>query len=161
MSFRRLAPFVPVALSVVISLGLPSSVRAGDGDAMSASGAATRLADDLRATETAFAATMAARDKEAFAAFLDPGTIFFAGDKEQRSAATVLESWSRFFEGPDAPFSWEPKVVSVLDSGALGLTSGPVYDPEGNVIGQFNSIWQRSPDGSWKIVFDRGCAVCD
>jgi hypothetical protein len=48
-------------------------------------------------------------------------------------------------------------VVSVLDSGSLGLTSGPVFDPEGNQIGTFNSIWRLNADGVWKIVFDRGC----
>ena len=54
-------------------------------------------------------------------------------------------------EGEAAPFSWRPEVASVLDSGSLGLTSGPVFDPEGNRIGTFNSIWRLNADGVWKI----------
>ena len=57
----------------------------------------------------------------------------------------------------DAPFSWRPEVVEVLDSGTLALTSGPVRDPTGKQTGTFNSIWRREPDGRWRVVFDKGC----
>lgn len=113
---------------------------------------------DLGAVEKAFAATMADRDLEAFVTFLDPEAVFFAGDVELRGAAAVKKAWAPFFEGEAAPFSWRPEVVSVLDSGSLGLTSGPVLDPEGNRIGTFNSIWRLNADGVWRIVFDRGCS---
>jgi ketosteroid isomerase-like protein len=49
----------------------------------------------------------------------------------------------------------------VLDSGGLALSTGPVFDPEGHQIGTFSSIWRREPDGSWRVVFDKGCPVCD
>ena len=75
--------------------------------------------------------------------------------------AEVVGAWKRFFDGPDAPFSWKPTEVEVLASGSLGMTSGPVYDPKGNRIGTFNSIWQKQRDGSWKIIFDKGCPPCD
>ena len=113
--------------------------------------------EELRKVETAFAATMAERDLEAFAAFLDDEVVFFAGPEELRGARMVPEKWAPFFEAETAPFSWSPEVVSVLDSGNLGLTSGPVLDPEGNRVGTFNSIWRLDADGVWKIVFDRGC----
>jgi len=113
--------------------------------------------EDLGAVESAFAATMADRDLEAFVGFLDPETVFFAGPTELRGAEAVKKAWAPFFEDEAAPFSWRPEVVSVLDSGSLGLSSGPVLDPEGNRIGTFNSIWRLNPDGAWKIVFDRGC----
>lgn len=113
--------------------------------------------DDLGAVESAFAATMAARDLDGFASFLDEETIFFAGPTELRGSEAVVAAWAPFFEGENAPFSWRPEVVSVIDSGGLGLTSGPVLDPEGNQIGTFNSIWRRNGEGVWKIVFDRGC----
>ena len=115
------------------------------------------LSESLRATERAFAASMAQRGLSAFASHLSAETIFFNGDIEQRGKEAVLSAWSRFFEDPAAPFSWEPTVVSVLDSGSLGLTSGPVWSPDGERIGTFNSIWRREQDGSWKIVFDKGC----
>ena len=64
--------------------------------------------------------------------------------------------------GPDAPFSWRPEVVQVLDSGTLALTSGPVRDPTGRRTGTFNSIWRREPNDQWRVVFDKGCPPpCD
>jgi len=41
------------------------------------------------------------------------------------------------------------------------MTSGPVYDPNGQRIGTFNSIWQKQKDGSWQIIFDKGCPPCE
>ena len=73
----------------------------------------------------------------------------------------VVEAWKRFFEGKDAPFSWEPEAVEVLGSGSLALTSGPVRDPDGKLIGTFTTIWRREPDGRWRVVFDKGCPVCE
>ncbi len=113
--------------------------------------------DDLGAVESAFAATMAARDLEAFSGFLDPEAVFFTGPTELRGRQAVVDAWAPLFEAEAAPFSWRPEVVSVLDSGELGLTSGPVFDPDGNRVGTFNSIWRRDAEGEWKIVFDRGC----
>jgi ketosteroid isomerase-like protein len=137
--------WVGPALAVVIMIGCAPLLRAqseGEG---------------LGAVESAFAATMADRDLEAFVGFLDAETVFFSGPTELRGAEAVKKAWAPFFEGEAAPFSWRPEMASVLDSGSLGLTSGPVFDPEGNRIGTFNSIWRLNTDGVWKIVFDRGC----
>jgi ketosteroid isomerase-like protein len=111
----------------------------------------------LRAVEEAFAAAMTDRDLDAFASFLDPETVFFNGPEELRGKQAVVAAWAPFFEGEQPPFAWRPEVVSVLSSGDLGLTSGPVRAPDGNRIGTFNSIWRKNPEGEWKIVFDRGC----
>jgi hypothetical protein len=35
-----------------------------------------------------------------------------------------------------------------------------VFDPKGERVGTFNSIWRRDGDGKWKVVFDKGCDVC-
>jgi ketosteroid isomerase-like protein len=61
-----------------------------------------------------------------------------------------------FFQGPDAPFSWHPDVVAVLDSGTLALSSGTVFGPAGEAAGRFNSVWRKDPDGQWRVVFDQG-----
>jgi len=113
--------------------------------------------DGLGEIETAFAQTMADRDLDAFASFLDDEAVFFNGPAELRGKENVIEAWSPFFDGESPPFSWRPEVAAVLDSGRLGLTSGPVLDPDGNRVGTFNSIWRRNAEGVWKIVFDRGC----
>src|SRR5262249_60393260 len=69
--------------------------------------------------------------------------------------------WQRFYDGADAPFSWEPETTEVLASGTLGLTSGPVRDRQGKRTGTFNSVWRREAGGAWKIVFDKGCPPCE
>ena len=115
---------------------------------------------NVRATEQAFARTLAERDFEAFKSFLSPETVFFSGDTALRGAEAVAAAWKPYFDGPEAPFSWRPETVEVLNSGALALSSGPVFDPDGQRIGTFNSIWRRDPSGAWKIVFDKGEKVC-
>lgn len=119
------------------------------------------LAADLKATERSFAKTMADRDHDAFVSFLADETVFFGRDGEIRGKDSVAAAWKPFYEDEQAPFSWEPESVTVLDSGGLGFTSGPVLAPDGTRLGTFNSVWRLEPDGSWKIVYDRGCPECD
>lgn len=117
------------------------------------------LAEQVWDAETAFAATMAERDLAAFRSHIADEAVFFTG-RVLRGAEEIAAGWSPFFEGESAPFSWEPEQVEVLDSGTLALSSGPVFDPEGNRIGTFNSVWRLEPDGNWKVVFDKGCPPC-
>ncbi|HET7040163.1 MAG TPA: nuclear transport factor 2 family protein [Gemmatimonadales bacterium] len=117
------------------------------------------LAAQVREAERGFAATMARRDFAAFGTFVADEAIFFGRQGAQRGKAAVLDGWKRFFEGPDAPFSWEPETVEVLDSGTLALSSGPVRDTSGRQVGTFNSIWRLEPDGRWRVVFDKGCPL--
>jgi ketosteroid isomerase-like protein len=119
------------------------------------------LARQVFAAESSFAHTLAVRDREAFASFVAPDAIFFGRQGALRGKAAVVEAWAPLFEGPDAPFSWRPELIQVLDSGTLALSSGPVLDPAGKRTGTFNSIWRREADGRWRVVFDKGCPVCD
>jgi ketosteroid isomerase-like protein len=119
------------------------------------------LTRQVRAAESAFAKTMADRDPTAFASHLGDEAIFFSGQGVLRGRPAVAAGWKRFFDGSAAPFSWEPAEDEVLASGTLGFSSGPVRDPKGQRIGTFNSVWQRQRDGSWKIIFDKGCPPCD
>jgi ketosteroid isomerase-like protein len=117
--------------------------------------------DQVRAAETAFAKSMADRNPAAFAGLIADEAVFFGGKGVNRGKAAVVADWTRFFNDAAAPFSWSPAEVEVLASGNLGFTSGPVLDPKGNRIGTFNSVWQRQSDGTWKIVFDKGCPPCE
>ena len=119
--------------------------------------------DQVAKTERGFAASMAQRDSTRFATFLSGEAVFIGNQEGQpalRGKRAVVEGWKRFFEGPAAPFSWDPDVVEVLDSGKLALSTGPVKDPKGELIGRFTSIWRLEADGQWRVVFDRGCPVC-
>jgi ketosteroid isomerase-like protein len=111
--------------------------------------------------ESSFAATMANRDSTAFAAFIAPEAIFFGEKSVMRGKPAVVAGWRPLFAGPTPPFSWRPETVEVTASGTLAHSSGPVLDPKGRQIGTFNSIWRREPDGSWLVVFDKGCPVCN
>jgi len=121
----------------------------------------TELQQQVADTERAFAKTMAQRDFEGFVAFLSDEAVFFSGVTALHGKQQVADTWKAYYEQADAPFSWQPELVEVLDSGTLALSSGPVFDPEGTRIATFNSIWRLEAPGQWRIVFDKGSAVCD
>lgn len=112
--------------------------------------------EEVFAAERAFARTMAERDFAAFGRHVAADCVFFSGNMPLRGREAVLAAWKRFFDGPQAPFSWEPDQVEVLASGNLALSTGLVKDPEGVVSARFNTIWQRQPDGRWLVIFDKG-----
>jgi len=119
------------------------------------------LGQQVREAEIAFAKTMADRDHDAFATHVSEEAVFFDDRSALRGRSAVAAGWAGFFEGPDAPFSWKPERVEVLESGTLALSTGPVFDPRGNQVGTFNSIWRREADGVWRVVFDKGCPPCE
>jgi len=114
--------------------------------------------DQVVTAERAFAKSMTDRSFEAFSSFLSSEAIFFTGSTVEHGAAEIATIWRPYFSGPTAPFSWAPDDVQVLPSGNLALSTGPVYR-EGKQVGRFNSIW-RLEGGAWRIVFDKGEAIC-
>jgi len=114
----------------------------------------------VRAREVAFAKTMADRDHAAFATFVSEEALFY-GRNLLRGRAAVAAGWKPFFEGEQAPFSWTPERVAVVQSGTLAISSGPVFGPDGRRIGTFNSTWRLESDGEWRVVLDIGCPDCE
>jgi len=141
----------PLTLGLFALALLSSGARAQSRDS---------LAQQVRESERAFAATMAARDLRAFGTYVSEEALFY-GRTVLRGRDSVVAGWARFFHGPTAPFSWEPETVDVLESGTLALSSGPVRDPAGKIVGTFSSVWRREGDGRWRVVFDKGCNVCN
>lgn len=124
--------------------------------------AAADMADlqkQVFARERAFAKTMADRDLDAFRTFVAEDAIFFNGREALRGREAVVNAWSALYEGGEAPFSWDPDQVEVLDSGELALSTGLVLNPAGKCVGRFNSIW-RLTEGEWFVVFDKGSDEC-
>ncbi|MGJ7916633.1 YybH family protein [Massilia sp. LXY-6] len=120
------------------------------------------LKKQVAAVERAFAATMKARDHAAFTGFLSDEAVFFSGPNGVlRGREAVAGAWRKYYDGAQAPFSWEPEEVEVVDSGTLAYSGGPVYDASGKRIGRFNSIWRLEAPGRWRVVFDRGEQPCN
>jgi len=144
---KRLAPILLLLLTVTPPLRAQARLAT--------------LAREVFVAESSFAATMADRDLARFATFVATEAVFFDRERAIRGKAAVVESWRPLFDGPTAPFAWKPAQIEVLESGTLALSSGPVLDRSGRQTGTFNSIWRREPTGEWKVVFDKGCPVCN
>jgi len=164
---RSSHPLVGLALACLVLLALLASPPslAGHGTQLHrplpppTAQALAAQAEEVRATEAAFAHTMAARDFAAFSAFIAPDAVFI-DEPALRGAEAVRAGWKSLFEGPKAAFSWEPGTVEVLGSGGLAMSYGPVFNAKGERISTFYSVWRRERDGHWRIVFDHGCQSC-
>jgi ketosteroid isomerase-like protein len=119
-----------------------------------------KLAGQVRATEIAFAKTLADRDVRKFVSMIAPDVIWLA-DKPLRGPDEVLTRWQKFFDAPQPPFSWSPETVEVQQGGKLALSTGPVLNAAGKRVATYTSIWRRESSGEWRIIFDRGSPVCD
>lgn len=121
--------------------------------------------DDLEArvaeVERAFAQTMADRDHAGFVSFLSEEAVFISGATQRRGKQAVAEQWQAYFSAPEAPFSWQPETVSVLESGKLAISTGPVLNPAGERVFTYTSIWREEAPGVWRIVFDKGEKYCE
>lgn len=118
------------------------------------------LRQQMVATETAFAATLAARDFKAFSEFVAEDAVFLNGGNPLRGKATILAHWKNFFTGAQAPFSWKPELVEVVGAGDLAESTGPVYDTRGTLIAHYYSTWRRDAQGRWHIELDNGYDEC-
>src|SRR5688500_4584265 len=107
--------------------------------------------EEVRQAEIAFAKAFADRDAAKFFAFVADDATFLSGLRTATGKKQVVESWTRYFNGP-APFVWGPDRVSVSADGTLGLSTGPVY-VQGQHVGDYSSTWRKA-DGVWKLAFD-------
>jgi ketosteroid isomerase-like protein len=157
---RRSTANFRLAGLVMFTLGLGARAFAADAAGAAQTAKLTELTSQVMQTERAFAKTMADRDVQAFASFVSSEAVFMSGHTPLRGKSAVVARWKALYQQPTAPFSWEPEQVQVLDSGTLALSTGPVRDPQGKLVGTFTSIWRREAGGAWHIIFDSGCEVC-
>ena len=88
------------------------------------------MATQVRATEIAFAKSLADRDVKAFRSMIAADVIWLA-DQPLRGPDQVLTRWQKFFDAAQPPFSWKPETVEVQEGGKLALSTGPVLNPGG------------------------------
>jgi ketosteroid isomerase-like protein len=115
-------------------------------------------AEEVRATEIAFAKAFADRDAKKFFSYVADDAQFLGQHTIMHGKQEVVAVWSEFFKPAVAPFRWQPERVVTNATGDLGFSTGPVLDEAGVQTGTFTSTWIRQPDGSWKILFDGGSA---
>jgi ketosteroid isomerase-like protein len=147
-------------IRVLVCLGLLNVVACPVIADKAADASLAELTEQVRATEIAFARTLADRDVKAFTSMIAPDVIWLA-DVPLRGPGEVLNNWQKFFDAPKAPFTWAPEIVQVQEGGKLALSTGPVTNAEGKRVGTYTSIWRREESGKWRIIFDRGCPYCD
>ena len=149
MDISRWTHGVTIDLGFLLMLGLCSCSGASNETV-------TNAASEVEACEIAFAKTMEDRDFNAFLSFVSPEAVFFKGNEPLRGHDAITQAWAPLFEGETAPFSWQPDVIEVLESGRLALSSGPIRSASGEILGRFNSIWRKDNDGQWRVIFDKG-----
>ncbi|HKJ18596.1 MAG TPA: nuclear transport factor 2 family protein [Xanthomonadales bacterium] len=120
----------------------------------------TSLMEQVRDSEAAFARSMADRDFQAFRKFIDDEAVFYSQGQPLEGRQAVENAWKPFYEDEEAPFSWEPGTVAVLESGSLALSSGPVFNAAGEQVAIFTSVWRKNEKGRWLVVFDKGNRYC-
>ncbi len=120
------------------------------------------IVDDVRCREIAFSRSVENKDVDAFRLFLDEDARF-VGSVVTRGPAEIVAAWQAFFSADGPTIKWRPQYVEVRDDGELALTRGPYRmlgkDSEGNPVeywGTFNSVWQKTPGGRWRVIFDAG-----
>ena len=127
----------------ILGPAIASALIASPGCTTPASVPSTELAAQVADAERAFARTMADRDHEAFTVFLAEEAIFLFSGSVLRGGKSVADHWRQYFQTEQAPFSWSPETVEVLDSGNLALSTGPVLGPDGARIATYTSIWRQ------------------
>lgn len=122
----------------------------------------SKLAQQLRATEMAFAASAQAKDFEKFMSFVDDDIKSFHTGTMNVGKEKMREGWAPLFSDSNRSIVWSPEIVEA--SGSLGYTTGPfevhVKQADGSdqvvLRGRYTTIWRRHPDGSWKATLDVG-----
>lgn len=94
--------------------------------------------------------------REAFLTFLARDAVVF-----RPSPVAGRPIYEKMAGGDPSVLTWAPEIAEVASSGELGYTSGPYSvrpkrDAEPASFGHYVSVWQREPDGAWKVLLDIG-----
>ncbi len=115
-------------------------------------------ADVLLKADREFARQSAATGSAAWLAFMAPnavkpanGGLWLNGPEEIGQNMTIA------FAG-GFTLTWEPLHAEISRGGKLGYTWGRYHSTlkEKSRDGTYMTVWQKQPDGSWKVLFDTG-----
>ena len=121
------------------------------------------LEQELMRMEREFSAASGREGVSAWSSRWAPNGRIYAGGVEQVGPAAVDSALGPMIAEYGNRFTWWPDTAVVAASGDLGYALGSyaiVGDGEqaGDTIarGHYVTVWQKQPDGSWKIAVDIG-----
>ena len=142
--------FIAVLLVVFIS---PAMALAQSNDAQT---------PDLKATDTAFAKATAERGIDGWMSFF-ADDAYVGTNPSIRGKLDLRQFYQRLFSRRDLKFEWAPDHSEVFPNGTMGYTSGrykmSFTNFQGKTMldtGSYLTVWQKQPDGSWKVLSDYG-----
>jgi ketosteroid isomerase-like protein len=115
-------------------------------------------ADVLLQRDREFAKASAARGALAWREFMAPnaakpanGGVMLIGPEE--IGDNMLAAFANGFR-----LSWEPTRAEISRGGKLGYTWGRYHSNFNGKTreGTYMSVWEKQPDGTWKVLFDTG-----
>ena len=139
----------------------------GDGDGVGTRGEDTatvaskaELEQELMRMEREFSAASGREGATAWSSRWTPNGRTYIGGEVGIGPDVVGERIAPMLEEYGDRFTWWPDTAVVAESGDLGYTIGryAVRDEAGDTTarGHYVTVWQKQPDGSWKIAVDIG-----
>lgn len=112
----------------------------------------------IKDADAAWAEAIASKSVDRTLAFYAPdavteGSAIFPA----HGVADFRAGWKRLFAEPDFALTWKTEHVAVTESGSLAYSSGTWKN--GNQHGPFIAVWQKQPDGKWKVIIDSAWLV--
>lgn len=121
--------------------------------------------ESLLAADRAFCADTRSRGIEGWIAAFDPQGSQVGEDFAPITGhAAIRRHMEAFFADPANALVWEPDGARLSEAGNLGSTTGRWRslrrEPDGTLRelarGRYFDVWCRSPDGTWKLLYDVG-----
>jgi uncharacterized protein (TIGR02246 family) len=101
-------------------------------------------------------------DTEKFVSYFTDNATFLAPDGPIVEGKEAIRGvTTQMFSTPGFHLAWKANKAEVAASGDMGYTVGTyqltVNNPEGQPTttdGKYVTIWQKQPDGQWKVIVD-------
>lgn len=116
----------------------------------------------LKQADIDFARATKERGLEGWMAYFAEDAYVGSNPSVQGKAA-LRKFYTGLFARKDLEFAWTPSSAELFPSGRMGYTSGRYTMSFTNYqgtrteqAGSYLTVWQKQPDGSWKVLADFG-----
>jgi ketosteroid isomerase-like protein len=118
--------------------------------------------EQVAQADRAWAEACAAKSVDQMLSFYAPDAVFAQDARPAiRGSVALQEFWTRIFADPTYHLKWRAARVEVLACGDLAYSTGLWEDThtEAGAVksrsGTYFAIWQKQPDGNWRVLIDR------